>query len=110
MRKRLLLALLTVAVVLVGCGDDDDDTSAGGSATTAATSTPSTFAAGSTMDSLQKKGKIVIGTKFDQPLFGLKGLSGQPEGFDVEIAAPEQFFSAPESHRAQDFLSKILAH
>jgi glutamate transport system ATP-binding protein len=28
----------------------------------------------------------------------------------VEIAPPEQFFSAPESDRARDFLSKILAH
>ena len=26
------------------------------------------------------------GTKFDQPLFGLKGLDGKPVGFDVEIA------------------------
>ena len=28
----------------------------------------------------------------------------------VEAAAPEQFFSRPESERARDFLSKILAH
>ena len=35
---------------------------------------------------LNRAQKITIGTKFDQPLFGLKGLSGQPEGFDVEIA------------------------
>ncbi len=28
----------------------------------------------------------------------------------VEQATPEQFFSAPESARAQDFLSKILSH
>jgi glutamate transport system substrate-binding protein len=41
--------------------------------------------AGTTMDTLNKAGKITIGTKFDQPLFGLKGLSGKPEGFDVEI-------------------------
>jgi glutamate transport system substrate-binding protein len=27
-----------------------------------------------------------VGTKFDQPLFGLKNLEGKPEGFDVEIA------------------------
>ena len=27
-----------------------------------------------------------VGTKFDQPLFGLKGLDGKPVGFDVEIA------------------------
>ena len=28
----------------------------------------------------------------------------------VEVAPPEQFFSRPESDRARDFLSKILAH
>jgi glutamate transport system substrate-binding protein len=45
-----------------------------------------TFAAGSTMERLQKAGTIKVGTKFDQPLFGLKGLDGAPQGFDVEIA------------------------
>lgn len=43
-----------------------------------------TFAAGSTMEKLAKAGKITIGTKFDQPLFGLKGPDG-PVGFDVEM-------------------------
>ena len=38
------------------------------------------------MADLAAAGKITVGTKFDQPLFGLKGLSGKPEGFDVEIA------------------------
>ena len=32
------------------------------------------------------------------------------EGSIVEEAAPEKFFTAPESPRAQDFLSKILTH
>jgi glutamate transport system ATP-binding protein len=32
------------------------------------------------------------------------------EGSIVELASPQQFFSAPESDRAKDFLSKILAH
>ena len=32
------------------------------------------------------------------------------EGSIVELASPQQFFSAPESERAKDFLSKILAH
>ena len=32
------------------------------------------------------------------------------EGRVVEVAPPEQFFSAPASERAKDFLSKILAH
>ncbi len=32
------------------------------------------------------------------------------EGRIVEQAAPEQFFSAPATERARDFLSKILTH
>jgi len=52
-------------------------------------STPSvaapTFAAGTTMAKLNQAQKITIGTKFDQPLFGQKGLDGKPAGFDVEI-------------------------
>jgi glutamate transport system ATP-binding protein len=32
------------------------------------------------------------------------------DGRLVEQAPPDQFFSAPQSERAQDFLSKILAH
>jgi glutamate transport system substrate-binding protein len=43
------------------------------------------FEAGTTMAALNEAGTIRIGTKFDQPLFGLKGPSGDPEGFDVEI-------------------------
>jgi glutamate transport system ATP-binding protein len=32
------------------------------------------------------------------------------EGRIVEVAPPDRFFAAPESERARDFLSKILAH
>ena len=32
------------------------------------------------------------------------------QGQIVEAAAPEKFFAAPESPRAQQFLSKILSH
>jgi glutamate transport system substrate-binding protein len=63
---------------LTACGDDGGDD--GGDVAENVT-----FAAGSTMDKLNKAGKIRIGTKFDQPGFGLKGLDGKPAGFDVEI-------------------------
>ena len=43
------------------------------------------FDEGTTMAALNEAGKITIGTKFDQPLFGLAGPTGDPEGFDVEI-------------------------
>jgi glutamate transport system ATP-binding protein len=32
------------------------------------------------------------------------------EGRVVEAATPQEFFSAPRSDRAKDFLSKILSH
>jgi glutamate transport system substrate-binding protein len=60
------------------CGSNDDSGSSGGGS--------KSFAAGSTMERLNKAQSIKVGTKFDQPGFGLKGLSGKPEGFDVEVA------------------------
>ncbi|MCZ7497348.1 glutamate ABC transporter substrate-binding protein [Agrobacterium tumefaciens] len=41
---------------------------------------------GSSVEKLQKAERIRVGVKFDQPLFGLRNLSGKPVGFDVEIA------------------------
>ena len=79
MRKLVLTAAATaLALAMAGCGDDSDN---GG--TDVATDVD--FAAGSTMARLNEAQKITIGTKFDQPLFGLKGLDGKPAGFDVEI-------------------------
>jgi len=77
MRARWLLVL---ALVLAGCGggDGDDGGNAGGD--------DPKFEAGTTMAALNAAQRITVGTKFDQPLFGLKGLEGAPAGFDVEIA------------------------
>jgi len=74
------------AVALIGALAMTSAACGGGTtAAPASTSTAKTFEAGSTMDRLNKAQKITIGTKFDQPLFGLKGLDGKPAGFDVEI-------------------------
>jgi glutamate transport system substrate-binding protein len=82
MRTRKLLTLAVAAALTFGtvaCGDDGGgDGGSGG--------TDKGFAAGTTMERLNKAGKVKVGTKFDQPLFGLKGVSNKPEGFDVEIA------------------------
>ena len=82
----ILLSLL--ALVAGACGGDDDPTVDSGSEdTTDTTDGPPEFEDGTTMASLQEAGKITVGTKFDQPLFGLKDpVSGEVEGFDVEIA------------------------
>jgi glutamate transport system substrate-binding protein len=83
MRINRLAAFAAVAVLALGvsaCGGDDDDSGSGD------VSTDVTFAAGSTMQKLHDAKKIKVGTKFDQPGFGLKGLDGKPAGFDVEVA------------------------
>ena len=105
---------VTSTLVLAACGGDNSNSGSGaaattGAATTAATTTATTTkAAGATttaaagvasgktcanatpgggLERLCKADKLVVGVKFDQPLFGLKNpTSGKVEGFDVEIA------------------------
>jgi glutamate transport system substrate-binding protein len=77
--------LLAVSLVAAGCGDDDtEETTAttGGQA-----AAPPTFERGTTMATIQAKGKLVVGTKFNQLGSGLKNpTTGKLEGFDIEIA------------------------
>src|SRR5437879_12069749 len=81
LRHGLMILLLATALVAGACGTKTSSTSGG------ASGTAPTFPAATTMAALQQKGKIIVGTKFDQPLFGLKNpLTGAIEGFDVEIA------------------------
>jgi len=83
--RRFAVATLVAAaaLVLTACGDDDDDNGAETEPEDVATEE---FAEGSTMAELAEAGSITVGTKFDQPLFGLVGPDGVPVGFDVEIA------------------------
>ena len=82
-RTRSLALAAALSLTLAACGGGDDE---GEGADVAAPEAEASFPADSTMAELNKAGKITVGTKFDQPLFGLRGLSGDPEGFDVEIA------------------------
>ncbi|MFF5171070.1 glutamate ABC transporter substrate-binding protein [Micromonospora sp. NPDC000089] len=77
-RMAAVAAAATLALGLAACGGDDAEEGTGAGS--------KSFAAGSTMERLNKAQAIKVGTKFDQPGFGQKGLSGKPEGFDVEIA------------------------
>lgn len=85
-RHRYLTPLLLAVALLVwvpACGDDDDDDTSSSDTTIAAREFPT----GSAMAGFQEAGKITVGTKFDQPLFGLKDpRSGEVQGFDAEIA------------------------
>jgi glutamate transport system substrate-binding protein len=81
MRIALVAAAAASALALAGCAGGD-----GGEAPEEPVAEAPEFAEGSTMAALAEAGSITVGTKFDQPLFGLVGPSGEPEGFDVEIA------------------------
>ncbi len=83
LRRLSLTAVAAVAgLTLAACGGGGGG---GGDAAAPPVAEDTTFEAGTTMARLAEAGSINIGTKFDQPLFGMQGLSGEPEGFDVEI-------------------------
>jgi glutamate transport system substrate-binding protein len=89
MRLTTLTRCAAVAAALVltvsACGGDPGTEDADGGAQPPVAE-DATFEPGTTMARLSDAGSINIGTKFDQPGFGLQGLDGVPTGFDVEIA------------------------
>ena len=81
MARRLSIfaaGLAVTALTLSACGSTSGDG--------AKVADKPTFEAGTTMAKIAAAGKIKVGTKFDQPGFGLKGLDGTLAGFDVEVA------------------------
>jgi len=83
-RTSALAGAAVAALLLTACGGGSDD--GGDAAAEPSASEAPTFEAGTTMAEIAERGTITVGTKFDQPGFGLKGLSGDPEGFDVDVA------------------------
>lgn len=80
-----VLAAMTLA--LTACaGDAEPEATTAPEGEEQESEAPAEFPEGSTMAELSEAGSITVGTKFDQPLFGLVGPNGVPEGFDVEIA------------------------
>jgi glutamate transport system substrate-binding protein len=82
LRRTALVATLTIAsLTIAACGGDSEKTAAEPSVAEAPE-----FEAGTTMAELADAGSIRVGTKFDQPGFGLENLDGEVVGFDVEVA------------------------
>src|SRR3954463_11502665 len=80
-------AAAAAGILLAGCSSEAGNQAADQSKNTAAVETDVKFDAGTTMARLHDAGKMTIGTKFDQPGFGLLNpQTKKPEGFDVEIA------------------------
>lgn len=84
-RRRGAVALIAATTLaLAACSSDAEEPDAGADGDMEEVDTAD-FPEGSTMAELAEAGSITIGTKFDQPLFGLVGPDGVPVGFDVEI-------------------------
>ena len=74
------------ALALTACASGSPNAPGGGDTSAPAPATDVSFEDGTTMAKLNTDGKITIGTKYDQPLFGLMNpQTNKPEGFDVEI-------------------------
>lgn len=88
MRVRHFAAAAAFTLLVAGCGGSD----AGNEAEEESSAAPTvaedvSFDEGTTMFDLNEAGALRVGTKFDQPGFGLLNpTTNQPEGFDVEIA------------------------
>ena len=96
--RLMVIVWATFAVALVACGSGGDAKApatataaakapaAATSAAVAATPTATPFPAGSSMATIVQKGKLVIGVKYDVPLFGLLDpVTKKVDGFDVAI-------------------------
>jgi glutamate transport system substrate-binding protein len=83
-RTAALACTAAAVLALTACGGDDSSTEDAAEQPSADTS--ATFEAGTKMAEIQEAGTMTIGTKFDQPGFGLANLQRVPEGFDVDVA------------------------
>jgi glutamate transport system substrate-binding protein len=83
---RYAAVFAAVGVVLAGCSSQAGNQAQDAAKNTVAVDTSASFAPGTTMAKLHDAGAITIGTKFDQPGFGLRNpQTNRPEGFDVEM-------------------------
>ncbi|MQA32583.1 glutamate ABC transporter substrate-binding protein [Modestobacter roseus] len=83
---RYAAGLAALGIVLTGCSSEAGNQAEEAAEGTAEVAEDVEFEAGTTMAELAEAGSMTVGTKFDQPGFGLLNPSGTPEGFDVEIA------------------------
>jgi len=84
---RYAATLAAFGLVLAGCASEAGNQAEDTAANSGSVETDVNFPAGSTMARLHDAGTVTIGTKFDQPGFGLLNPRTKvPEGFDVEVA------------------------
>ncbi|WP_448627459.1 glutamate ABC transporter substrate-binding protein [Geodermatophilus sp. URMC 64] len=84
---RYAAAAAAAGIVLAGCSSEAGQNAEQQAENTREVAEDVSFEAGTTMAELNEAGTVTVGTKFDQPGFGLLNpQTDRPEGFDVEIA------------------------
>ncbi len=84
---RTLAAFAALGLTLSACASEAGNQAAEEESSAPTVAEDVEFEAGTTMAELNEAGEITIGTKFDQPGFGLLNpQTSSPEGFDVEVA------------------------
>jgi glutamate transport system substrate-binding protein len=83
---RKLAAFAALGLTLAACSSEAGEQAAEESASAPTVAEDVEFPEGSTMAEIAEAGTLRVGTKIDQPGFGLANTEGTPEGFDVEIA------------------------
>ena len=83
---RYAATLAVFGLVLTGCASEAGNQAAEEATETSAPVEEVEFDPGSRMAEIVEAGELRVGTKIDQPGFGLANTAGDPEGFDVEIA------------------------
>ena len=83
---RKLAAFAALGLALAACSSEAGEQAAEESSSAPTVAEDVDFPEGSTMAEIAEAGTLRVGTKIDQPGFGLANTEGTPEGFDVEIA------------------------
>jgi glutamate transport system substrate-binding protein len=83
---RYAATLAAFGLVLTGCASEAGNQAEEETEETTAEVEEVEFEPGSTMAAIVEAGELRVGTKIDQPGFGLANTAGDPEGFDVEMA------------------------
>jgi glutamate transport system substrate-binding protein len=86
MRITRFAGFAAAGLLLAGCASEAGNQAEDTAAETSAAVEEVEFPEGSTMAQIVEAGELRVGTKIDQPGFGLANTAGEPEGFDVEMA------------------------
>jgi glutamate transport system substrate-binding protein len=86
MRITRFAGFAAAGLLLAGCSSEAGNQAEDAAPETSAAVEEVEFPEGSTMAQIVEAGELRVGTKIDQPGFGLANTAGDPEGFDVEMA------------------------